>query len=573
MKVNFTLLICLCFQIYLPAQSAPTISPQNLSNEDAHQCISRDFRELLTTPTWVDEAFVPSNNRDFPTMGWPLGKPLYDDLFLMNYYDESNPGMVDNQFTDYECGHLLGYDGHTGTDITVFNFRLMDKGMPIFAAADGVVAAAVWDIYDRNYGPPYPTTGANIVRILHDNGTQSAYVHLRKNSVAVNIGDPVVKGQFLGFVGSSGWTPIPHLHIEFWEEGSTTFGNAATRDPWDGSCSMVSSLWDNQEAYVPNNDIWVMDMGITTVDAVGGDLANLTIIPFKDRAEEPIVYGSEDETTLLAWIQLQAPVGDNYRIDIHHPNGDLIETSGLQFISNYIRYWWHPYGWDLTEFEPSDWGTWTMKVYTNGELLKEHPFEIGEKTYYKPRFYPLNGKSFRMTDQAQKDTLQLWEFSASANFHLINAPNYVTLEEGIVTIAPSEEQPYRSLEFQVVGTDDLGLTDTMWYHIVDPNKPVEMTTDIFDIDQPTDFQLISLSPNPGRGDVQLIYNLKKQQEISVEIFKVNGQKIATVLKNSLTKAGNHSFSFNTELLNLKAGVYFLKLGNVEEMVVEKLVVF
>lgn len=557
MKKILPVLIALMTPFLLRAQPALVVAPKDFQIESTHPCMSEECAHFISQPTIVDRDFQPKvTARDFPKMAWPLGNQLYDELFMMNYFDESNPGNMDNIFQDYECGNNLGYDGHTGTDITVFNFRLMDKGMPIYAAADGVVANVAWHVFDRNYGPPYPTSQANIVRLRHDDGTQSVYVHLRKNSIAVSMGETVKKGQFLGYMGSSGWTPIPHLHIEFWEASSTGWPNIDYRDPWEGTCNNEASLWEEQLAYVPDNKIWIMDMGITTVEAVGGDLSNLSINPFKDLAEEPIVYGTDQEV-MLAWVQLQSPPGETYKIDIHHPNGEVIVSSEEQTIQSYIRYWWHPYGWGLTGFEPSDLGTWTMKIYTNGTLLKEHQFTVGEKTYYKPRFYPLNGRSFRMGSLAQTDTLQLSTLSAPATFHLVNAPDYVILKENIVTVEPSR-QTFRSDHFQVVATDSLGYTDTMWYHIIDPLKPVgEQTTSIFDKALNPNLSSLTVYPNPVKNELTVDYQLKEQQTLSFALYDLLGQQKALLQREVGQSEGKHQFSWNRGGQQLAAGVYFL----------------
>ena len=89
----------------------------------------------------------------------------------------------------------------------------MPVGTNILAARDGVV----FDIASENYrgglddsrdGPQ-----ANIVRILHEDGTFSLYAHLKWNSIRVKPGDRVRAGQYIADSGNTGFSSGPHLHF------------------------------------------------------------------------------------------------------------------------------------------------------------------------------------------------------------------------------------------------------------------------------------------------------------------------------------------------------------------------
>ena len=78
-----------------------------------------------------------------------------------------------------------------------------DLGMPVVAAAPGVVTTAVRS-GDSGYG--------NYVVIDHGNGESSLYAHLL--SVSVSVSQRVDQGQQIGKVGSTGNSTGPHLHFE-----------------------------------------------------------------------------------------------------------------------------------------------------------------------------------------------------------------------------------------------------------------------------------------------------------------------------------------------------------------------
>jgi murein DD-endopeptidase MepM/ murein hydrolase activator NlpD len=84
---------------------------------------------------------------------------------------------------------------HSGTD---YRGR---HGLPVVAAADGVVTFASWQ---GGYG--------NIVYVDHGGGVVTAYAHLSRFRVRVN--DAVLAGQPIGAMGATGRTTGPHLHFE-----------------------------------------------------------------------------------------------------------------------------------------------------------------------------------------------------------------------------------------------------------------------------------------------------------------------------------------------------------------------
>lgn len=99
---------------------------------------------------------------------------------------------------------------HKGIDFGV-------KKAKVYAIADGYITYAGWD-----NGPDKCLSGGNYLKVKHDNGMTSLYVHLenykRKDGTKWKKGQRVLKGDLLGITGNSGvynCKPIGyHLHFE-----------------------------------------------------------------------------------------------------------------------------------------------------------------------------------------------------------------------------------------------------------------------------------------------------------------------------------------------------------------------
>jgi murein DD-endopeptidase MepM/ murein hydrolase activator NlpD len=102
-------------------------------------------------------------------------------------------------FSESRLHPILGIDRpHHGVD---FAAKL---GTPVRAIADGRISFAGWQ--KGGYG--------RLIEVAHDGSYSSRYAHLQRLANGVRNGVKVLKGQIIGFVGSSGLSTGPHLHFE-----------------------------------------------------------------------------------------------------------------------------------------------------------------------------------------------------------------------------------------------------------------------------------------------------------------------------------------------------------------------
>jgi murein DD-endopeptidase MepM/ murein hydrolase activator NlpD len=156
-----------------------------------------------------------------PTDG-QKGKFKYDYMF---YRGDGAPVSHDDNYKyllPYEHGtHQLltqGYHGkfsHEGACALDFG---MPEGTSVHAARGGVVVSIK---QNSDIGGPSIKYlhDANAITIYHSDGTFADYVHLKKDSSPLKVGDKVSAGQFIAFSGNTGFSTAPHLHFQVYLPG------------------------------------------------------------------------------------------------------------------------------------------------------------------------------------------------------------------------------------------------------------------------------------------------------------------------------------------------------------------
>lgn len=93
------------------------------------------------------------------------------------------------------------YRAHLGMDF------MAETGTPIEAIKSGKVLAATFQRANGNY-----------VKLLHDDGIITQYLHMSRIDSTIAVGDYIAQGQKIGEVGNTGLSSGPHLCFRVWKD-------------------------------------------------------------------------------------------------------------------------------------------------------------------------------------------------------------------------------------------------------------------------------------------------------------------------------------------------------------------
>ena len=265
-----------------------------------------------------------SATENAPQLSLPLACTIGTDCFIQNYVDaDAGAG-----YSDYRCG-FLSYDDHRGTD---FRPKSMTASIPVLAAADGKVRATrdnMDDISVRVLGKEAIKNreAGNSVVIVHGNGWESQYAHLKKGSIAVHAGQPVSRGTVLGLMGLSGNTEFLHLHFEIRHQGKAI-------DPFVGvnggnACALgKQALWSADPlaklGYIPSE---VLAAGFTDHPLAADDLP----------AETQSL--AKTAPALIFWLSVfGVQAGDTQVVDLFGPDGATLLHKAIPIDHNMAQY-------------------------------------------------------------------------------------------------------------------------------------------------------------------------------------------------------------------------------------------
>ena len=306
-----------------------------------------------------------------PLFAWPLRKAAgieYNDVYSARFYVDQNMAYP-NQISDFDCGTKTydtdaGYN-HAGTDLVTWPFpwKMLDNsGVEIIAAAPGQILYKMSTQFDRSC--TNNDNFWNTVYIQHSDGSVAAYGHMKKNSLTTKaVGDMVEEGEFLGIVGSSGNSAIPHLHFEVLSEIEWNgVGTDVSIDPFTGPCNNL------------NSDTWWQDQKPHKDPRINAVLTHSNY-PELTPCDTEITYESNDFDAsdmiyLTIFLRDQLP-GTSVNFKIIRPDNTLVGNWDYPLTDYYDVSWWMWYYdnlWDMN-------GQWKWQATYQGETVT-HTFNV-----------------------------------------------------------------------------------------------------------------------------------------------------------------------------------------------------
>lgn len=260
----------------------------------------------------------------------PVDCVIDETCWVVNRVDV-DPGP---QAVDHTCGDHT-YDGHKGIDIAIAGGDAMRRGVSVVAAAGGRVIGTRDELpdVDVTVAGRASVTGrecGNGVIIETPDGWRHQYCHMRRGSVKPRNGDRVERGDHLGFVGSSGLSQFPHLHLQVSKDG--TFYDpdtgAAMGEQFCGKGD--SPMWDTQATGLLSaggSAIYLTGFATNVPQAADARAGQLSDLQFDPMA-----------AAMLVWFDIFRPDrGDQISVLVTGPDGGEVVQKDLFIKKNQAR--------------------------------------------------------------------------------------------------------------------------------------------------------------------------------------------------------------------------------------------
>lgn len=193
--------------------------------------------------------YFSTRQKRFERMNYiPMRPPFFGEWYISQGYD----GQITHRD---EWQHALDF---VVVDETQHTFRLPGKNiedfycynLPVLAPADGYVIHIIDGIEDNAIGEiDVQHNWGNTIIIKHAEGLYSKLSHLKKGSFTVRMNDYVSAGHIIGYCGSSGRSPEPHLHFQL--QSTPYIGSKTLPYPLGYSVSRQNDQYTLHEYSIP----------------------------------------------------------------------------------------------------------------------------------------------------------------------------------------------------------------------------------------------------------------------------------------------------------------------------------
>lgn len=125
----------------------------------------------------------------------------------------------------------------------------MPVGTMVYAARSGVVIDIATNFFTSGTDLKKDGRSANLVRMLHDDGTMAIYAHLHWDSIRVRPGDRVQRGEYIAKSGNTGFSTGPHLHFDVQRNAGMKIISLPVQFEGQGGAAVTPKIGDQLTAY------------------------------------------------------------------------------------------------------------------------------------------------------------------------------------------------------------------------------------------------------------------------------------------------------------------------------------
>ncbi|MET0232887.1 MAG: peptidoglycan DD-metalloendopeptidase family protein [Rhodanobacteraceae bacterium] len=322
---------------------------------------------------------VSQSGAEIVDLDWPLAPSPGFSPF--GYHGTANFVDHDPRFPDlvedYTCGTRTydlptGYN-HGGIDYYLWPFPwlMMDnEDVAIVAAAPGVIIDKRDGNFDRNCA--IDSSGDfNAVFVEQDDGLVAWYLHMKDGTPTTKpVGARVEAGEFLGFIGSSGSSSLPHLHFELHD----AMGRVV--DPMRGTCNDAPERWIVPQPYEsPRIDTLTTHSAEPEVVACG--IENAAPVHEKPHFSDRFAPG---DTVVVFASYSDHRDGDVTHFSVIDPAGGIARSWDFDLAGeNLEKPFYSGTAWNWSVELPADAppGSWSVRAEFAGAAY-EHAFEVAE---------------------------------------------------------------------------------------------------------------------------------------------------------------------------------------------------
>ncbi len=205
-----------------------------------------------------------------------------------------------------------------------------------------------------------------------------------------------------------------------------------------------------------------------------------------------------------------------------------------------------------------------IRYILNGSTVYENPYVGG----FSPGEMLILNRSDENGSTIDIDDIEVKQISAPYPWLSVSESTGFTLEDASSS---------RSLQFTTRGVDAGTYQTTMKVRTNDPQNPsleVPITLTVANMvsnepgDTPVKIALDQNYPNPFNPATTISYTLREAENIHLEVFNIQGQKIATLFEGK-QQAGEHEVQFDAS--NLSSGVYIYRLQTGSQILTRQMV--